>query len=323
MKLLKKVKLHHLFFALLFIYPIIVHDQTYYLYSGGLIFIYIIMTLALNILTGYGGQISIGQSAFMAIGAYTSTICTLKLGIPFLIAVPLSGFLTALIGFIIGLPAVKLSGHLLAVATLGFGLAVPELILKWDDVTGGFTGLFPDKPVVFGFAFDSDFKIYFLLLIMTLIVTWMINNLIKGRIGRAFVAIRESEISAAAAGINVPLYKVLMFSISGFYTGIAGSLYAHFVGFISPFDFNLNVSLILLAMVVIGGVASIPGSYLGAILLAMIPPLTSGLPGFMLILTGVPLVLIILFLPNGLISLGKKWGARQSAANATKRGETA
>jgi branched-chain amino acid transport system permease protein len=302
----KHRKLNYLFILLILLFPILSGGATSLLYSRSLIFIYVITVMSLNLLIGYGGQISIGHASFLAIGAYTSAILTLTLGVPFWLALPLAGFFTALIGFIVGLPAVKLSGHFLAVATLGFGVAIPELLLKWDSLTGGFSGLFPEKPSILGYTFDSDLKMYYLLLGVTLIVTWLLSNLINSRMGRAFVAIRESEIAATAMGINVPLYKALMFSISAFYTGLSGSLYAHFIGFISPNDFNLSISFLVLAMVVVGGFASIPGSYLGAILLTMIPQLTDKVPGLSLVLTGAALVLVILFLPDGLISIGSR-----------------
>lgn len=305
-------KITYLCIFLMFLFPVVAGGVNYLLYSGSLIFIYVIIAMSLNLLIGYGGQISIGHASFLAIGAYASAIFTLSLGIPFWLALPLAGFFTALVGFVVGLPAVKLSGHFLAVATLGFGVAIPELLLKWDSLTGGFSGLFPDKPSILGYTFDSDVKMYYLLLVVTLIVTWLINNLINSRMGRAFVAIRESEIAATAMGINVPLYKALMFSISAFYTGLAGSLYAHFIGFISPHDFNLSISFLVLAMVVVGGFASIPGSYLGAILLTMIPQLTDEVPGLSLVLTGVALVLVILFLPDGLISIRSRWKRRKT-----------
>lgn len=312
MNLLKRIKLRYIFIFLMLLFPILIGDVNYLLYTGSLIFIYTIISMALNILIGFGGQVSIGHASFLAIGAYTSAILTLTYGIPFWLALPLSGLFTALIGFVVGLPAVKLSGHFLAVATLGFGVAIPELLLKWDTLTGGFSGLFPEKPSILGFTLDSDLEMYYLLAIVTLIVTWLINNLIKSRFGRSFVAIRESEIAATSVGINVPLYKAFMFSISAFYTGVAGSLYAHFIGFISPHDFNIGISFLVLAMVVVGGLASILGAYLGAILLTMIPQFTDEVPGLSLVLTGVALVVVIRFLPEGLITIGSKWKKNKS-----------
>jgi len=263
----------------------------------------VIIAIGLNVLIGYGGQISIGHASFLAIGAYASAILTLKLSLPFLIALPLSGFITAFIGFIVGMPAVKLSGHFLGVATLGFGVAIPEILLKWDALTDGFSGLFPERPVIFGFSFAPDLQIYYLFLAICLIVTWLVHNLIEGRIGRAFVAIRESEIAAISVGINVPFYKTLMFSISAFYAGIAGSLYSHFIGFISPHDFNINISFIVLSMVVVGGLGSKIGPFIGAIILTLIPQYTDHVPGLSLVLTGAALIIIILFLPDGLASI--------------------
>jgi branched-chain amino acid transport system permease protein len=292
------------------LYPVLASGSSSLMYIGTLILIYTIISLGLNILIGYGGQISIGHASFLAIGAYTSAILTLTYAVPFWLALLLSGLFTAIIGFIVGLPAVKLSGHFLAVATLGFGVAIPELLLKWDNFTGGFSGLFPEKPVLFGYFFDTDLKLYVLVLAVAIIVTILINNLMKGKIGRAFIAIRESEVAATSIGINVPLYKVLMFSISAFYTGIAGSLYAHFIGFISPHDFNINISFTVLAMTVIGGLATKSGPVIGAIVLTIIPQFTEHIAGLPLIVTGMALVLVILFLPEGIASIGNKFNRK-------------
>lgn len=305
-KLLSNYKLITLFCIISLIYPFLVKQSSSMVYLGSLIFIYIIIAIGLNVLIGYGGQISIGHASFLAIGAYSSAILTLKLGFPFLITLPLSGFITALIGFIVGMPAVKLSGHFLGVATLGFGVAIPEILLKWDALTGGFSGLFPERPMIFGFTFSTDIQIYYLILVISLLVTWLVHNLIDGRIGRAFVAIRESEIAATSVGINVPFYKTLMFTISAFYAGIAGSLYSHFIGFISPHDFNINISFIVLAMVVVGGLGSKIGPFIGAILLTLIPQFTDHVPGLSLVITGAALIIIILFLPRGLASIQAK-----------------
>jgi branched-chain amino acid transport system permease protein len=217
--------------------------------------------------------------------------------------------ITAIVGFLIGLPAVRLSGHFLAIATLAFGLAIPEIMLKWEGLTGGFAGLFIEKPSLF----SSDTSFYYFTIVIALIITWLILNLLKGNFGRAFIAIRESEIAAEAMGVNVSLYKTLMFSISAFFTGIAGSLYAYFVGFISPHDFNMNISLIVLAMIVLGGLASISGSILGAFILTIIPQVADRFPGYTITITGAALILTILFLPNGLISLfNYKWKRKKT-----------
>lgn len=304
--ILSNYKLISLLILVSLLYPFLVGQSSSMVYLGSLIIIYVIIVTGLNILIGYGGQISIGHASFLAIGAYTSAILTLKLSLPFLVVLPLSGFITAFIGFIVGMPAVKLSGHFLGVATLGFGVAIPEILLKWDALTGGFSGLFPERPSIFGFSFTTDLRIYYLVLAIGLIVTWLVHNLIEGRIGRSFVAIRESEVAATSVGINVSLYKTLMFTISAFYAGIAGSLYAHFIGFISPHDFNINISFSVLAMVVVGGLASKIGPYIGAIVLTLIPQFTDHVPGLSLVVTGAALILIILFLPDGLASIQAK-----------------
>jgi branched-chain amino acid transport system permease protein len=295
------VKWAVLLVALLF--PVFVDFASYPIYVANLSMIYAIVAMALNLLTGFGGQVSIGHAGFIAIGAYASSIFTLNLGIPFWIALPLAGLFTAIIGFIMGLPAVKLSGHYLAIATLGFGVAIPQIALKWDSLTGGFAGLFPERPHFLMFELNTDTRYFYLLLAGTVLIIWMLHNIIKSKAGRAFIAIRESEIAATAMGINVPLYKTIMFSVSAFFTGVAGSFYAHMINFISPNDFIVTISFLVLAMVVVGGLASIPGSILGAVLLTLIPQLTDKVLGLSTVVEGLALVLIILFLPGGLISL--------------------
>ena len=264
-----------------------------------MICVYAITSMALNLLIGYGGQISVGHAGFLSVGGYSVAILSTKLGLPFFLTLPLSGVITAVIGLLIGLPAVRLSGHFLAVITLGFGISIPLIALNWDSITGGYSGLAFFRPE----WISSDLSFFYMVMGVTIVCFWIMYNILKSSLGRAFVAIRESEVAAQATGINISLYKTLMFVISAFFTGIAGGLYGYWFGFVSPNDFTVMTSFLLLAMIVVGGLASVPGAIIGAILFTVLPELTRSFIGITNIMIGMAVVLVILFRPHGLISL--------------------
>jgi branched-chain amino acid transport system permease protein len=295
-----------LLLILILLYPIMVGGSNYYIIIVNMVAIYAIASLALNLLTGYGGQVSVGHAGFLSIGAYSAAIFSTKLGITFWIALPLSGLVTGIIGFLIGIPAVRLKGHFLAVATLGFGVSIPLIAMKWDRVTGGFAGLVVKKPALF----DTSLSFYYLVVCATVFLAWIIYNIIHSSMGRAFIAIRESEIAATVMGINVPLYKALMFSVSAFITGLAGGLYVFMVGFISPNDFTVTTSFLILAMIIVGGLASLSGSVRGAALMTLLPYMTDRWIGVTNTVIGIAMALVILFLPNGLISVVNRKNTR-------------
>lgn len=281
------------------VYPFVVGQSGYLMTLFVMITIYAISAMSLNLLVGYGGQISVGHAGFLAIGGYSAAILTSKLGLPFLLALPLSGVITGLIGLVIGLPAVRLSGHFLAVATLGFGLSIPQIALNWDSLTGGYSGLGLFRPS----WLSSDLQFFYAIVVSAILITWLLYNILKSRMGRAFLAIRESEVAAQATGINISFYKTMMFTISAFFTGLAGGLYAYWIGFVSPNDFTVVTSFLLLGMIVVGGLASLPGAVIGAIIFTILPELTSSFVGLTNIAIGTAIVLIILFRPAGLISV--------------------
>lgn len=280
-------------------YPLIVGQSGYMISIFVMICVYAITAMALDLLTGFGGQVSIGHAGFLAIGGYSVAILTTKLGLPFLLVLPLSGVITGIIGLLIGLPAVRLSGNFLAVVSLGFGLSIPQIALNWDSLTGGYSGMPLSRPA----WLLNDNQFIYVIILMTILVTWLLHNILKSRMGRAFTAIRESEIAAQATGINVPFYKTLMFVISAFFTGVAGGLYGYWFGFVSPNDFTAFTSFLLLGMIVVGGLASIPGAIIGAIVFTVLPELTKSFIGLTNIIIGLAIVLVILFRPNGLLSL--------------------
>lgn len=308
-KLLKNKKLWIVVLVLIaLLFPFIVGKSGYFMTLFVMMCVYTISAMALNLLVGYGGQISVGNAAFIIIGSYTVAILSSKFGLPIWILLPLSGIITAFIGLVIGIPAVRLSGHFLAVATLGFGLSIPQIALNWESMTNGYAGLSVSRP---SFV-SSDTQFFYIVVILTLFIIWLLTNIVKSGMGRAFIAIRDSEIAAQANGINISFYKTVMFVISAFFTGIAGGLYAYWIGFVSPDDFTITTSLLLLAMVVVGGLASIPGAIIGAAIFSMIPHFTDSFVGITNIVIGIAVVVVILFRPNGIVSFGELFKKRTS-----------
>jgi branched-chain amino acid transport system permease protein len=252
-----------LLFVGLIIFPFVVGGHT--LFQVNIIAIYCIVAIGLNILVGYTGQISLGHAGFFAIGAYSTVLVMTKLGLPFYLALPIAGFIAAGFGFLLGLPSLRLEGPYLAIATLAFGQAVIQII-SHADFTGGHMGIEAPEAELAGFVFEEGPRLYGLIMVVTILMTIGALKMLKTRPGRAFVAIRDSEIAAEAMGINLTWHKTLAFAVSAFYTGLAGGLYAFALGHVSAGAFNLILSITFLAMVIVGGVGSVMGAILGAIL---------------------------------------------------------
>jgi len=273
--------------------------QDFYLYMINLIAVHCLVAIGLNLLVGYAGQISLGHAGFFAIGAYTQALLVIKLGLPFFVALPAAGLVAAAFGFLLGLPALRLTGPYLAIATLGFGMAVTQII-GTTEFFGGRMGLNVPRPDFLTDALSSDQRMYLVIVPLTVLLTITAVNLTKSRIGRALVAVRDSDIAAEAIGVNLTLTKTLAFAISAFYTGVAGGLMAMLLGFINPDQFNLIMSITFLAMVVVGGLGSILGSILGAILMTVLPQALSRFDNIPMIAIGAIMVAIVIFEPLGL-----------------------
>jgi len=244
----------------------------YWLAQLTFILIYAIAGLGLMLLAGFTGQFSMGHAAFLGVGAYTQAVFT-NMGVPFPVALALAGTLSAAVGVVVGLPALRVKGIYLGIATISFGFIVEEVFARWESVTGGNSGIHIKAPDIFGWKLSSGIEFYLLCLFITVVVTLGILNLLRSSTGRAFVAIRDSEISAQSMGIHLARYKTLSFSISAALAGVAGALYAHKLQFISPDQFNILQSIDLLLLVVIGGLGSVHGAFLGAIFLIAMPQL--------------------------------------------------
>lgn len=282
----------------------------YSLAQLNLVLIYAVAGLGLMLLAGFTGQFSLGHAAFLGVGAYTQAYLT-GVGLPFFLSLAVSGFLSALIGIVVGLPALRLKGIYLGMATLSFGFIIEEVFARWESVTGGNAGKSVASIKLLGYDLGSGAGFYFVCLLVTVVCTLGILNLLRAPTGRAFVAIRDSEISAQSMGIHLAYYKTLSFSISAALAGMAGALYAHNLRFISPDQFNLMQSIDLLLMIVIGGLGSIHGVFLGAIFLIILPQGISAVkeflpdfigqaPGLKSVIYGAMLIAFVLFEPMGL-----------------------
>ena len=261
------------------------------------------LAVALNLLLGYAGQISLGHAAFFGMGAYISGIITARLPVdPFLVMI-LAALCSGALAFVIGFPILKLKGHYLAMATLGFGIIMYIIFNETVELTGGPSGLSGIPNLHIGsLIFDNDLNNYYLVLTFTLAVMLLSINLSQSRIGRALRAIHDSEVAARVMGVNARILKVQIFAVSAVISAVAGSLYAHIMTFIAPASFGFNFSVELLTMVVVGGLGSIYGSFLGAAILTMLPELLRVFQNFDIVIYGLMLILMTMFMPGGLIS---------------------
>jgi len=260
------------------------------------------LAVALNLLLGYAGQISLGHAAFFGLGAYISGVCTAEYAVDPWSAMILAAVSVGILAFIIGFPILKLKGHYLAMATLGFGIIVYIVFNETVEVTGGPSGLSGIPNLSLGaLTFDNDMKNYYLIWIFTLFTMLMSVNLFHSRIGRALRAIHDSEVAARVMGVNARLLKVQIFTASAVISALAGSLYAHTMTFISPASFGFNFSVELVTIVVIGGLGSIYGSFLGAAILTLLPEFLRALHDFDIMVYGLILILMTMFMPGGIV----------------------
>ncbi|NWG01452.1 MAG: branched-chain amino acid ABC transporter permease [Syntrophaceae bacterium] len=295
----------------------------YSLYTINLAGIYIIGAIGLNILTGYTGQISIGHAAFIAIGSYTTTILGERMGfLPFYIIIPLSGIIATLIGVLVGLPCLRLKGLYLAMATMSFGIVVQYVLFQWDSLTHGALGMAAPSVTFLGLKIDSDKKFYFLIAVIVFLLGFAAKNMMRMKIGRAFVAIRDRDIAADVIGVDLTRYKVMAFGISSFYAGVSGSLFAYYTTHVNPEYFTIFLSVEYLAMIIVGGMGSILGSILGAMFIGIIPEWLRIFFGFLgqsfhltglvftqqlkVITYGVLIILFLIFESGGLFAIWQR-----------------
>lgn len=245
----------------------------YWIYFAGLLGINIVATHGLNIMMGYTGLLSLGHAAFVGVGAYTVAILQTYFGVPFWIAIPAAGISAAVIGAAFGLPSLRIRGLYLVIATLAAQFILHFVFVHWQSVTNGDVGLPVAPAEVFGYPLNNETRVYYLILAFVVLSTIFASNVVRSRVGRAFIAIRERDLTAQVLGVEIVGYKLMAFALGSFYAGIAGALLAYFNRFVNPEQFGLLLSVFFLSAVIVGGMGSILGAILGAAFMTLLPEL--------------------------------------------------
>lgn len=277
-------------------------------YTTVLIFIGMntITAVGLNLLMGYAGQVSLGHAAFVGIGAYTTAILSTRLGLPLYVTIPAAIALASIVAYVVGTPTLRLHGHYLAMATLGFGIIVYIIFKQWDPITGGTSGIVNVPPLLLPglrrppTPREFDLQTYYIVWAAACLLLVLSANVVDSRIGRAFRAVHGSEVAAATLGVNVSGFKIQVFVLSAAYAALAGCLYAHYVKFVNPEPFRFTFSVELVVMVVVGGMASVWGAVVGAGTITILGELLRKFGDYDVIAFGVILMAIMMFLPQGL-----------------------
>jgi ABC-type branched-subunit amino acid transport system permease subunit len=273
----------------------------YWIYVVALVAYQVMVSIGLSLLMGYTGQGSVAHPAFVAIGAYVSTLAIADLDAPFWLAAPFAALVAGLVGYLLGFPALRLSGHYLLLVTLGFLQLVHVVLVNWTPVTGGSGGLKARPVSVGGLSFATTESYYWLIVPATLVVAVLAFMLINSRIGRAWTAIRDSSIAAAAIGIDVRLYKTMAFGVSATIAGLAGAFYAPLVGFLDPSEFSLWTAVTQITFLVVGGMYSLWGAILGSVLLSALPEVMRPIHEYRDLAFGILLLVMLMAAPTGVI----------------------
>ncbi len=295
--------------------------DAYVLYVANLIGFAIIGAVGLNILTGFTGQISLGHAAFVGVGGYTAAILMTKFNFSFWLALPCAGFVAAGAGLIIGIPSLRVKGLYLCMATLAAQFIFEFIFIHWESMTHGIRGINVPAPVLGNFALDTEKRFYFLTLVMVILAVVYARNLVRSRVGRAFVAIRDRDLAAEIMGISLFRYKLTAFAISSFYAGVAGALWVSFMRIVTPEHFPFHLSIQYLAMVIVGGMGSVLGSIFGAIFMVLTPEVLNVLSAALSkmvpaigqlfipmkeVVFGALIVLFLIFEPRGLAEIWRR-----------------
>ncbi len=288
----------------------------YYLQIASVAVVFAVALVGYDFVLGRAGQLSLSHAAFFGIGAYTFALLAVRLRMPFWIALPAAAIVAALFGLAVGIPSLRLRGHYLAIATLGFGEIVRLILTRWTEVTNGVDGIARIPAPAFGpFIIGDNIGQYYLVVATLAILAWVAWRINASKFGLVLVAIREGETAAEVMGVDTRRGKVMAFVLGAFYAGIAGSLYASLFSYISPETFGLEQSIVMLAMLLLGGIGSIAGAVIGAVVLSFLPEWLRFLKDYYLIVYGVGILLMMSFMPSGIVGFIREWIAR------TMRGE--
>lgn len=272
--------------------------------------IFSILSMSLNVIIGYAGQFALGHAAFYGIGAYSAALLMIHFHVSFWIALPAAAVIAGFFGFLLGTPVIRLRGDYLGIVTLGFGEIVRLIFVGWVDVTRGPMGL-PGIPApsLFGYMFSGKTEFYYLILALALLTFFVIHRVVHSGVGLSMLTVREDETLAQSIGIRPNKYKLIAFTVGGFFAGIAGAFWATYISFVSPDAFRYLDSVNILAMVILGGTASLPGSILGAVILVLAPELLRYMSDYRMLLMGLAIVLMMIFKPTGF------WGEKHRKFN--------
>ena len=303
-------------FALIVAFPFV--GNAYHLYMACLIGINVIAATGINILTGYTGLISLGHAAFMGVGAYSVAWFSNHLGLPFYICLPLGGLVAAAIGVVVGIPSLRIKGLYLAIATLAAQFILGFVFNEWEPVTGGGRGTTLAPAEIGGIVLDTEFELYWLIAVVMALSVLFARNLFRTRVGRAFIAVRDRDISAEVMGIDLLRTKLTAFALSSFYAGLAGGLMAYFFKVVTPEQYTFGISIFILAAIVVGGMGTILGGILGAIFMTLIPEILGEItqafgPDAIALLSparevvfGLLIVMFLIFEPRGLAEIWRR-----------------
>jgi branched-chain amino acid transport system permease protein len=292
--------------------------SSYVMYVANIIGFAIIAAVGLNLLTGFTGQISLGHAAFVGVGGYATAILITRLGVPFWVALPAAGLISAAVGMVIGVPSLRVKGLYLVIATLAAQFILEYVFVHWESMTHGIRGINVPPPHIGSFLFDTEKSFYYLTLAVVLVGLGFARNLVRTKWGRAFVAIRDRDLAAEIMGINLFRYKLIAFAVSSFYAGIAGGLWVSFMKVVTPEHFPFSLSIQYLAMVIVGGLGSVLGSVFGAVFMTLVPELLNVLASYAKaispasgqlfipmkdVIFGVLIVSFLIFEPHGLAEI--------------------
>ncbi len=288
----------------------------YFVFLATLVLVNAVVAIGLNLLSGYTNQLSFGHAGFLAIGAYTAALLTIHAPVvPVIVTLALAGALTAAVGLAFGVPCLRLGGLYLTMATLAFGFVITEVILNLDALTRGADGLRVPTAHLGPFALGTDASRYYLVTGVAVLMIAAAVNIVRTRTGRAFLAIRESEIAAQACGVPVALYKTIAFGLSAFYTGVAGGLFAFIVGYLSPDAFDVFLSVDFVVMIIVGGLGSVPGSIAGAAAVTLLHDWLAASQSYRPLIFGAILIATTLFMPGGIARALKRREPRRTATS--------
>lgn len=310
----------YIIIAILLVLPFIMNSYPYVLRTSIVALLYVALALSLNFVLGFAGQLSMGHSAFYAIGAYVTALLMVNFNVSFWIAFLISAIVAGFFGFLLGVPTLRLKGDYLAITTIGFGEILRLILVNWTEVTRGPAGIpgIP-SPKIFGHVINSNIGYYYIILLLAFFTIFISSRLLHSRLGQGFIAVRDDEVAAEAMGINSTYLKIMAFVLGATIAGMAGSFFATFVHYVNPDNFTYMESVTILCMVVLGGLGSIPGVILGAIVLTVLPEALRGIASYRYAIYGLLLILMMINRPGGMIDMDRLKGGKKNESSGSKR----